>query len=235
MKSRLGKRGLVLLGVAAVSLAVAGGIAYATIPDSGGTFHACMLNNVGTIRIIDPALQSNSLLQHCTKPETEIAFDQKGPQGIQGIPGQKGDKGDPGAQGPQGDQGPVGPSDLYTSDGGRGGFISDGATAYRTVATISLPAGSYLFQASTLVENDSDMGTPLVVRCQIVAPGVPGSAIAQDLPARTTTDPFVRDWIPMISAGTTTGGTASVECAIAEDQLGYVYSFFYATKVSTIH
>jgi hypothetical protein len=237
MKSMLGRRGLVLLGVAAASLAVAGGIAYATIPDNGGTYHACMLNNVGTIRIIDPALQSGSLLQHCTKLETEIAFDQKGPQGLQGIQGEKGDKGDPGAQGPQGDQGPVGPagpSDVYTGSG-NGGFARAGVGNYVVVSSMTLPAGSYLFQASTLVENDGDFGAPLVARCQIVAPGFVGSSLAADLPARTTTNPFVRDWIPMIAAGTTTGGTAAVECSAPADENAFVFSFFYATKVATIH
>lgn len=42
------------LGLAVVAgLAVAGGVAYATIPDGGGVYTACMLMNVGTIRLID--------------------------------------------------------------------------------------------------------------------------------------------------------------------------------------
>ncbi|HEY7396813.1 MAG TPA: hypothetical protein VH538_00810 [Gaiellaceae bacterium] len=226
MKSTLGRRGLALLGVAAASLAVAGGIAYATIPDSGNTDHACMLNNVGTIRIIDSALPSNSLLQHCTKIESEITFDQQGPRGLQGAKG---------VPGPQGPVGPAGPSDVYVGDSGQGGLFGDGTTAYRTIATMTLPAGSYLFQASALVENYSDVGQPLVVRCQIVAPGVTGPVVPQLLAGRTKTDPVFTDRMPMITAGTTTGGTASVQCAIPEDRTGYVYSFFYATKVSTIH
>ena len=47
------------LALAAIAIfAVAGGVAYAAIPDAGtGVYHACMLKNIGTIRIIDPERQ----------------------------------------------------------------------------------------------------------------------------------------------------------------------------------
>jgi hypothetical protein len=46
----------VLIAVAAAGLAVTGaGVAYASIPDSGQTYTGCMLNNVGTLRLIDPS------------------------------------------------------------------------------------------------------------------------------------------------------------------------------------
>ena len=56
------RRRAVVLGIGAVgALAVAGGIAYAAIPDTGtSTYHACMLKNVGTIRIVDPSLPASS-------------------------------------------------------------------------------------------------------------------------------------------------------------------------------
>jgi hypothetical protein len=61
-----------------VLLGVAGGIAYASIPDSGtGTYHACVQKSTGAIRVIDPETQ------HCNaNSETEITFDQTGPSGI---------------------------------------------------------------------------------------------------------------------------------------------------------
>jgi hypothetical protein len=91
-----------------------------------------MLKNVGTIRLIDPSLATNSLLQHCTALETEISFSQKGTKGdagtpgaagaaggqgiqgaqgvpgLQGIQGQKGDTGEPGLKGDKGDKGDIG-------------------------------------------------------------------------------------------------------------------------------
>jgi hypothetical protein len=81
------------MALAAVAIfAIAGGVAYAAIPDAGtGLYHACMLKNVGTIRIIDPATQ------HCSATlETAIAFGAKGDQGPQGIPGTNGSNGSPG-------------------------------------------------------------------------------------------------------------------------------------------
>jgi hypothetical protein len=92
----LGRRGLRLLGVTALLLALAGGIAYATIPSSNKVFTACMLNNVGTIRLIDPSLPSSNLMGHCTSVETQISFNQQGqqgPQGPAGAPGAPGQNG----------------------------------------------------------------------------------------------------------------------------------------------
>jgi hypothetical protein len=84
------------MALAAVAIfAIAGGVAYAAIPDAGtGLYHACMLKNVGTIRIIDPAAQ------HCiTTLETAITFGAKGDQGPQGIPGANGTNGSNGNPG----------------------------------------------------------------------------------------------------------------------------------------
>ena len=61
-------------------------LAWAAIPSDGGVYTACMLKNVGTVRLIDKSLPANNLMSHC-KPalETEISWNQKGEQGIQGI------------------------------------------------------------------------------------------------------------------------------------------------------
>ena len=88
------------VALAAIAIfAVAGGVAYAAIPDSGtGVYHACMLKNVGTIRIIDPERQrcSSSL-------EVEITFNKQGPTGDPGPPapgaGAAGEEGEDGQDG----------------------------------------------------------------------------------------------------------------------------------------
>ena len=96
MKSILGLRRGRLALVAAAVFAAAGGIAYAAIPDAGtGVYHACMLKNVGTIRIIDPERQRCSSLL-----EVEITFNKQGPTGNPGAtgpPGQDGEDGQDGA------------------------------------------------------------------------------------------------------------------------------------------
>src|SRR3954471_4447254 len=85
-----------VLGASAALFIVLGGIAYATIPGSGGVYTACRLKDVGTIRLIDPTLSPSNLQSHCTALEVQFTFNA---QGQQGVPGLKGDKGDPGAAG----------------------------------------------------------------------------------------------------------------------------------------
>jgi hypothetical protein len=94
--------------------AVAAGVAYATIPDSGGVYTACMLKNVGSVRIIDPSLPSKSLTSHCLNPETQISWNQKG------QPGATGPAGPAGATGPAGAAGPAGPAGKDGKDGTNG-------------------------------------------------------------------------------------------------------------------
>jgi len=117
---------------AGVVLALAGSVAWAAIPSGGGVYTACMLKNVGTVRLIDKSLPPGNLMSHC-KPafEVEVSWNREGPQGLQGTQGppgpqgEKGDKGDPGSagadgapgaqgspgeRGPQGEQGPPGPA-----------------------------------------------------------------------------------------------------------------------------
>jgi Domain of unknown function (DUF5666) len=108
--------GRVVIG-AVVLLGAAAGIAYAAIPDGNGVYTACMLKNVGTIRLVDPSLQSSSLLSHCTSVETQITWNRGGPPGPQGLPGPKGETGPQGSQGPNGDAGPAGPSNLAALQG----------------------------------------------------------------------------------------------------------------------
>jgi hypothetical protein len=42
-----------IAAVAVVGALAAAGVAYAAIPDSNGVYTACMLNGVGTVRLID--------------------------------------------------------------------------------------------------------------------------------------------------------------------------------------
>lgn len=131
----LRRRWLILVGMAATALA-AGGIAYATIPDSNGIYTACMLKGVGTLRLIDPSLPTGNLMSHCTSLETQLSWGKTGPPGAQG------------AQGPQGVQGPPGPaggsSDVYTSHDDR--IVPAGNTD--TVVYLTLPAGTYALSAN---------------------------------------------------------------------------------------
>ena len=89
------RTGLVLLLVV-VGLAVAGGIAYATIPDGSGVFHACVNPNNGNVRLIDPDKAGKA--GHCKGKELAVTWNQTGPPGPPGTPGTPGAPGLSGLQ-----------------------------------------------------------------------------------------------------------------------------------------
>ena len=85
---RLRRRHGLLLALVGAALFGIAAVAYAAIPDSNGSlYHACMLNGVGTIRLIDPSLDSARAMNHCTRMETEITWGQVGPEGRHGPEG----------------------------------------------------------------------------------------------------------------------------------------------------
>ena len=109
------QRDLVAAALGAVAATVlAGGIAWAAIPDAGGVIHTCYSQSTGTWRPIDyPAVK-------CKSGETQLDFNQRGVQGNPGPQGPKGDKGDQGIQGLQGIQGPPGKDGIDGEDGADG-------------------------------------------------------------------------------------------------------------------
>jgi hypothetical protein len=90
---------------ALIVAAIAGGVAYATIPGPDNVYSACMLKSIGTIRLIDKSLPSTNLMSHCTDKETEISWNQAGQPGPPGPQGAKGEPGAPGTNGTNGTNG----------------------------------------------------------------------------------------------------------------------------------
>jgi hypothetical protein len=109
MKKRLSlRKRWTLLLAACGALLVSAGVAYATIPDSSGQFHACVKMNNGQVAIID-----HEAGQNCKQNEHHVHWSQSGapgPAGPQGPPGPQGDPGPAGPAGPQGAPGPEGPT-----------------------------------------------------------------------------------------------------------------------------
>jgi hypothetical protein len=79
---------------ALLAMLVAGGVAYATIPDSNNVYTACVHKSTGAVRLIDRSQADSSPTSRCTSAETQVTWNQVGPQGPQGLQGEKGDKGD---------------------------------------------------------------------------------------------------------------------------------------------
>lgn len=96
-------RNKIVVATGALAL-LAGGTAYAAIPDSDdGEFHACVSNtgSLKTIVMIDKQAGTN-----CPSNYTEKVWNQQGPAGPQGPQGEPGEQGSDGA----------GRSDIYTAD-----------------------------------------------------------------------------------------------------------------------
>lgn len=152
---------------AVVATVLAGSVAWAAIPGDGGVYSACMLKNVGTVRLIDKSLPPGNLMSHC-KPafEVEITWSNQGPQGLQGIQGTKGDRGEqgiqgiqgptgqagasgadgqPGAAGPPGERGPAGQDGAPGAQGSPGVAGTNGVSGYEVV-TASGEGGSVIVQ-----------------------------------------------------------------------------------------
>ena len=83
--------------VAAGVLALAGGVAYATIPDANGVVHGCYNTVNGNLRVIDAAAG-----QTCKNSEAALNWNLVGPAGIPGAPGAPGAPGTPGTPGEDG-------------------------------------------------------------------------------------------------------------------------------------
>jgi hypothetical protein len=110
---------VVLAGV--VFAAAAAGIAYAAIPDGNGVYTACMLDKVGTIRLIDPSLPSSNLMSHCSSVEKRLTFNQQGPPGAPGADG---------ADGVSPTVAQLASGDSHCSNGGAAITDANGSTAY---------------------------------------------------------------------------------------------------------
>ena len=104
------RRGWVIALGGAGTLAVASGIAYATIPNAG-VIHACYSRSGGALRVIDRSVTN------CKGTETALDWDQHGAMGPQGPAGAAGPAGPQGTTGPAGPQGPEGPTGPAGSPG----------------------------------------------------------------------------------------------------------------------
>jgi hypothetical protein len=161
-----------VIAAAVVAFAAVGGIAYATIPDSGAVIHGCYTKSTGTIRVID------SSVTNCKSGETSLNWNQTGPAGPlgpagpAGQPGPAGLAGAPGSTGPAGpigQPGPAGPAGAPGSTGPAGPAGPAGAAANGLWAVVNndgtLRQGSHVVSTTRVGERqfgvtfDQDVST----------------------------------------------------------------------------
>ena len=110
---------------ALAATALAGGVAWATIPGSDGVIQGCYGRALGGLRVIDTGRG-----QSCNSFEVPLSWSQMGPKGDTGAQGPTGDQGPQGLKGDTGDQGPQGPPGLsgYAKVAGTGVTLAPGQT-----------------------------------------------------------------------------------------------------------
>ena len=102
----------VLLASAIVFALIAGGVAFATIPDQHGVIHGCYTKSSGALRVIDTGNHAT-----CASTETGLNWNQTGPKGPAGL------------KGPTGPTGPTGPGGVPVSPGISSGVSTTSGTS----------------------------------------------------------------------------------------------------------
>lgn len=127
--------------IGALALFVAlGGTGYAATGgfSQGGALKACV-NEEGRLKLVKPG-------GRCHKGQKAVSWSQTGPKGATGDPGASGAAGAVGGPGPQG---PQGPSQVFeASHEGPDTLVSSKGFELKTLATLTVPVGSYAASAS---------------------------------------------------------------------------------------
>jgi hypothetical protein len=118
--------------VAVTLAALAGGAAYASIPDAGGVIHACYRSDSGAVRLIDVPDQT------CLDGEIGVQWNVRGEAGLTGPQGEAGPPGPPGPAGPQGPAGSAGSGGINW----RGGYV--GTSSYAVDDAVEHDGSSWI-------------------------------------------------------------------------------------------
>ena len=131
MRKRLTRGRAIAAAAVCGALAVAGGVAYATIP-TDGVISGCYMKSGGALRVIDATTGK------CSARETSLNWNVQGATGPQGPAGAQGPQGADGATGPAGPAGVSGYEVVQNDRTQTGGTFSD------TIAfadSVDCPAG----------------------------------------------------------------------------------------------
>jgi Collagen triple helix repeat (20 copies) len=145
------RKALVALATAG-ALALAAGVAYATIPDNQGVIHACYKIDNGQLRVVDTDGGGS-----CGPSESALAWNQTGPPGAPGPQGPKGDQGPQGAQGIPGPQGDPGADGQPGISGYTVVHNSTGGADWNLFATVFCPAGTKVLGGGASTDPDGDV------------------------------------------------------------------------------
>lgn len=170
-----------------------------------------------------------------------------GPEGAAGAAGADGAQGPAGPEGPAGPQGPAGvagPQGTAGADGTGPAWLDVGeATVYaasdtHTLATVSLPAGTYLLTAQVFITNGASSGTVSVLTCTYEVDAESQLLSAQP-PVIKEPESSLRDDVVWLTSGAVAveGGQAAISVRCASTNYGNGMTMtgtLVATRVSAL-
>jgi hypothetical protein len=143
----------------ACGVTLAGGVATAaSTATSSPTVKACRATKSGALTLLAKG--------KCPTGSKPVTLSSRGPQGIQGIQGPQGTPGTPGGQGIQGNPGQNGAVAGFSVIKSASTTVTNSTT---TIATLNLPAGSFLVSSKEVVgaTNVSDTSVPAAISCAL--------------------------------------------------------------------
>jgi hypothetical protein len=152
------------VALAALVLA-AGGVAFATIPDSSGTIHGCYQTGNGNLRVVGSA-------SDCRNGESALVWNQEGPQGATGPTGPDGPPGGPTVRFDEQAGSVSTTSDTPVDLGGPSVTVNVGASGLVEVfGRADLETGRGNLAARVLLSEATDAEPPLRVLSMYQIPG----------------------------------------------------------------
>jgi len=248
MRFRFHRRGLYVLAATSLGLASTGGIALATIPDSGGVIHACFKPNDATrpggasLFVVDSERGGS-----CRAGDSALTFNQQGPQGPRGPQGPQGSTGPQGPAGPQGGIGPQGPKGDPGPPGEQGASDAYAARAgtvplrdsWTDILARDVPAGSYVVTARVQIFTGANTLGPRWVSCMIVDTNDQNAGDGNTVVETPTGGPNGAGAVPLVaSLQAPAPGTIRIACDVTPFSLDdYVAAGgqMAAIQVTTLH
>jgi hypothetical protein len=134
--SGLRKSHLALAALGIVTLSGAAVAANGVLQDQSTTYTGCVNNGSGILRVLQPG-------ESCRSNETQISWNQTGPEGPAGPAGATGPQGLPGQPGEKGDTGPAGPAGTVSlaSLAGTACTRADGSAGVVNISVGGINAG----------------------------------------------------------------------------------------------
>jgi len=218
--SRRPSPAMVVAVVALVSSLTGGAVAATLITGADIKNGTIGTKDIKKNAVVSKKVKNGSLLSKDFKAG-QLPTGATGPQGSQGIPGAKGDKGDKGdpgtngANGTDGATGPRGPSDGFYKKGSD--FL--GLTSLTSIVSLSLPAGSWVVNASGVMNNDNS--SQAQSNCSLNAPAELAN-VQSNLGANNAED---RDSFGLTGAVTLAApGSVELRCSITGSSGGRINS-----------